>query len=270
MFRYRSAILRGSFRSNLQCNFMLISFMYFTILIFSTFPWGQFIGLPRLACWACTPLTWKTPWRWQPGAETCRRLILVINCTLWRSFLDDALIFPRTYCCIRRNINLNDGGGVKFVVTCRRYDPDHHKAKNCRYNNNKGYVVFSAMGSFFIPLTVMIYVYARISCVVAQRHNQLAALDNNDQVLCILCQLIYIHDRNAIVQGWRTCEKRKDLLGTQHSLLPQFVLFSYFPTSVSMLWRIGMLVHIQRDSKRWTQFRTSIVPERYMVCEWST
>ncbi|PSN44207.1 Octopamine receptor [Blattella germanica] len=49
------------------------------------------------------------------------------------------------------------------------------------YNNNKGYVVFSAMGSFFIPLTVMVYVYARISCVVAQRHNQLTALDGSDQ-----------------------------------------------------------------------------------------
>ena len=27
---------------------------------------------------------------------------------------------------------------------------------------------------------------------------------------------------------------------------------------------------IQRDSKRWTQFRKSIFPEIYMVCEWST
>jgi len=27
---------------------------------------------------------------------------------------------------------------------------------------------------------------------------------------------------------------------------------------------------IQRDSKRWTQFRTSVFPELYMVCEWST
>ena len=29
-------------------------------------------------------------------------------------------------------------------------------------------------------------------------------------------------------------------------------------------------VKMQRDSKRWTQFRTSIFPELYMVCEWST
>ena len=163
--------------------------MYFTMLIFSTFPWGQCIGLLRLACWVCTPLIWKTPWGWHPSDERCRRLILVINYIFWRAFLVAALIFPRTYC----NIDLNDGGCVKFVVTCRRYDPEHHRDKNCRYNSNKGYVVFSAMGSFFIPLTVMIYVYTRISCVVAQRHNQLTALDNNDQVLCIVCQLVYIY-----------------------------------------------------------------------------
>jgi len=27
---------------------------------------------------------------------------------------------------------------------------------------------------------------------------------------------------------------------------------------------------VQCDSKRWTQFRTSIFPELYTVCEWST
>ena len=29
-------------------------------------------------------------------------------------------------------------------------------------------------------------------------------------------------------------------------------------------------INVQRDSKRWTQFRTSIFPELYTVCEWST
>jgi hypothetical protein len=50
---------------------------------------------------------------------------------------------------------------------------------HCEYNDNKGYVVFSAMGSFFVPLTVMLYVYARISCVIAQRHDNLEALNNS-------------------------------------------------------------------------------------------
>lgn len=56
-----------------------------------------------------------------------------------------------------------------------RYEPDHNQNGNCRYNQNPGYVVFSAMGSFFLPMAVMVYVYARISCVVARRHQQLAS-----------------------------------------------------------------------------------------------
>jgi hypothetical protein len=31
-----------------------------------------------------------------------------------------------------------------------------------------------------------------------------------------------------------------------------------------------IILNTQRDSKRWTQFRTSVFPELYMVCEWST
>ncbi|KAF5284438.1 hypothetical protein FQR65_LT13544 [Abscondita terminalis] len=68
------------------------------------------------------------------------------------------------------------------LITCPPmfgwYEPGRHEDKNCRYNRNTGYVIFSAMGSFFIPMVVMVYVYARISCVVAQRHDQLAHIDN--------------------------------------------------------------------------------------------
>ncbi|KAF9797493.1 hypothetical protein SFRURICE_008741, partial [Spodoptera frugiperda] len=62
------------------------------------------------------------------------------------------------------------------AITCPpMYEPDHNQNGNCRYNQNPGYVVFSAMGSFFLPMAVMVYVYARISCVVARRHQQLAS-----------------------------------------------------------------------------------------------
>ena len=39
---------------------------------------------------------------------------------------------------------------------------------------------------------------------------------------------------------------------------------SYHPKHVEQF------TEIQRNSKRWTQFSTSICPELYMVCEWST
>jgi len=35
------------------------------------------------------------------------------------------------------------------------------------------------------------------------------------------------------------------------------------------LWILVWTGRIQGDSKRWTQFRTSIFPELYMACEWS-
>ncbi|XP_076265287.1 putative G-protein coupled receptor No18 isoform X2 [Rhynchophorus ferrugineus] len=59
------------------------------------------------------------------------------------------------------------------------YEPGRHNQKTCRYNKNTGYVIFSAMGSFFIPMVVMLYVYVRISCVIAQRHDQLSHIDTS-------------------------------------------------------------------------------------------
>lgn len=52
----------------------------------------------------------------------------------------------------------------------------------CRYNRNEGYVIFSAMGSFFIPMAVMVYVYARISCVVASRHDNMTDIEVHNKV----------------------------------------------------------------------------------------
>ncbi|KAK6622245.1 hypothetical protein RUM44_002052 [Polyplax serrata] len=74
---------------------------------------------------------------------------------------------------------------VAVAITCPPifgwYDVNHHKDKTCRYNQNEGYVIFSAMGSFFIPLTVMLYVYARISCVVSKRHDKLRQVQNGSK-----------------------------------------------------------------------------------------
>lgn len=76
------------------------------------------------------------------------------------------------------------------LITCPPmfgwYEPGRHNNKDCRYNKNTGYVIFSAMGSFFIPMVVMVYVYVRISCVVAQRHDQLSQIDTRARVSCFL------------------------------------------------------------------------------------
>lgn len=58
---------------------------------------------------------------------------------------------------------------------CFRYDQERRNSDmtDCRYNQNKGYVVFSAMGSFFIPCCVMLYVYSKICCVLTSRQSRL-------------------------------------------------------------------------------------------------
>ncbi|KAH8384133.1 hypothetical protein KR009_012227 [Drosophila setifemur] len=66
---------------------------------------------------------------------------------------------------------------LALAITCPPilgwYEPGRRDLRECRYNQNEGYVIFSAMGSFFIPMAVMIYVYARISCVIASRHDNM-------------------------------------------------------------------------------------------------
>ncbi|XP_076383411.1 putative G-protein coupled receptor No18 [Megalopta genalis] len=52
--------------------------------------------------------------------------------------------------------------------------------KKCSYNMDSSYVIFSAMGSFFLPMLVMLYVYGRISCLIASRHRNLEATGNEN------------------------------------------------------------------------------------------
>lgn len=69
---------------------------------------------------------------------------------------------------------------VKMLAKIHFCRYDHRRAEKhdeCGYNQNEGYVVFSAMGSFFIPMAVMVYVYARISCVVAARHDHMTEIE---------------------------------------------------------------------------------------------
>ena len=44
-------------------------------------------------------------------------------------------------------------------------------------------------------------------------------------------------------------------------------VLSLYPSAYIYIY---IYTYTQRDSKRWTQFRTSIFLEQYMVCEWST
>lgn len=86
---------------------------------------------------------------------------------------------------------------LALAITCPPilgwYEPGRRALLECRYNQNEGYVVFSAMGSFFIPMAVMIYVYVRISCVVASRHDQMAEIKVHQVIYGLIFLLFATH-----------------------------------------------------------------------------
>ncbi|XP_055623171.1 5-hydroxytryptamine receptor 7-like [Toxorhynchites rutilus septentrionalis] len=73
---------------------------------------------------------------------------------------------------------------VALAITCPPilgwYDQDR-KRNECQYNQNKGYVVFSAMGSFFIPMSVMLYVYSKICCVLTSRQHRMTKTEATEK-----------------------------------------------------------------------------------------
>ncbi|XP_017471847.1 PREDICTED: 5-hydroxytryptamine receptor 2B-like, partial [Rhagoletis zephyria] len=74
-----------------------------------------------------------------------------------------------------------------LLITCPPYLGWYEKGRRrqgnvvCRYNQNKGYVVFSAMGSFFIPLAVMMYVYLKIGYVLTSRRQRIVRDANSER-----------------------------------------------------------------------------------------
>ncbi|XP_058837849.1 5-hydroxytryptamine receptor 1A [Topomyia yanbarensis] len=73
---------------------------------------------------------------------------------------------------------------VALAITCPPilgwYDQDR-KRNECQYNQNKGYVVFSAMGSFFIPMSVMLYVYSKICWVLTSRQHRMTTTEATEK-----------------------------------------------------------------------------------------
>ena len=63
-----------------------------------------------------------------------------------------------------------------LLVLKYRSDPDRHgdDQTECKYNENSGYVVYSAMGSFYLPTLVILYTYASIIYVVQTRNREFA------------------------------------------------------------------------------------------------
>ncbi|CRL06318.1 CLUMA_CG019124, isoform A [Clunio marinus] len=69
---------------------------------------------------------------------------------------------------------------LALAITCPPilgwHDVERRRAdiKDCEYNKDKGYVIYSASGSFFIPMSIMLYVYSKIFCVLSSRQSRIS------------------------------------------------------------------------------------------------
>ncbi|CAF2875135.1 unnamed protein product [Rotaria sp. Silwood2] len=76
---------------------------------------------------------------------------------------------------------------VSVVITCppifgwrdsnRQHTVEHEH--RCELNTARGYVVYSALGSFYIPAVIMVFVYIRIFMVVYDRENLIHKFHDN-------------------------------------------------------------------------------------------
>ncbi|XP_076345874.1 octopamine receptor-like [Tachypleus tridentatus] len=81
---------------------------------------------------------------------------------------------------------------LSVLITCPPlfgwHDTDRQTSKKCEYNSNIGYIIYSALGSFYIPALVMLYVYYRIFAVARKRESvltdSLGTLDDGGNSSC--------------------------------------------------------------------------------------
>uniref|UniRef100_T1IQS4 G-protein coupled receptors family 1 profile domain-containing protein n=1 Tax=Strigamia maritima TaxID=126957 RepID=T1IQS4_STRMM len=70
---------------------------------------------------------------------------------------------------------------ISVAITCPRpahtiqriWMQDESDSDECQYTSDQGYVLYSSIGSFFIPLVVMVYVYVCIMRVISKRERVL-------------------------------------------------------------------------------------------------
>ncbi|XP_076372027.1 putative G-protein coupled receptor No18 [Tachypleus tridentatus] len=116
----------------------------------------------------------------------CTASILTLCCISVDRYF--AITAPMTY-VVKRSSNLAlvmicGVWVMSALITCPPIfgwrDSDRQNATDCVYNSNKGYVVYSALGSFYIPALVMVYVYSRIFAVARRREAVLTAPQDED------------------------------------------------------------------------------------------
>ena len=88
---------------------------------------------------------------------------------------------------------------------------------------------------------------------------------------------LLLQNLSATISAWSQFFRKTLQTTVENNPLSDYVCSTTFQVwnfSHYMLWRRGIMkqskLHIQGDSKRGTQFRTSIFPKLCMICEWPT
>ena len=84
-------------------------------------------------------------------------------------------------------------------------------------------------------------------------------------ILCLECHFYkYIALSKELLQGWQTYGMRKDFLVMWHSLISQF-FYVFYPTSISILWRIYMHIYTYIYTNTHISDRVEIVCELHLL-----
>ncbi|CAG9808092.1 unnamed protein product [Chironomus riparius] len=114
---------------------------------------------------------------------------------------------------------------LAIAITCPPFlgwlDQGIRKDENeCGYNQNMGYVIYSALGSFFIPMSIMVYVYTRIFCVLTSRQSRISRTEACERAIDVENEFI----TSEIDSSYPQCSK-DSVLNNTLSETPQTTLY---------------------------------------------
>lgn len=66
-------------------------------------------------------------------------------------------------------------------------------------------VIYSAFGSFFIPMSIMLYVYSKIFCVLTSRQSRISRTEVSLNILNFSSRIFSSHFGPNWISGMRTC-----------------------------------------------------------------
>ncbi|KAG5673603.1 hypothetical protein PVAND_003635 [Polypedilum vanderplanki] len=114
---------------------------------------------------------------------------------------------------------------LAIAITCPPFlgwshlDQDE-RTEDCGYNQNMGYVIYSALGSFFLPMCIMLYVYSRIFCVLTSRQSRISRTEACERAIDIENEFV----TSEIDSSYPQCSK-DSVLNNTFNEPPQTTLY---------------------------------------------